>query len=53
MFSELDMYRTDPAQHPTTAGEELDDLHHDLTQVCPIPIPNSLLPYTNSKLFFP
>ena len=27
------MYRTDPAQHPTTAGEELHDLDHDLSDL--------------------
>ena len=30
MFPELEMYRTDPAQHPTRAGGERDDLDVDL-----------------------
>ena len=31
MFPGLDLYYTDPAQSLTTAGEELDDLDHDLS----------------------
>ena len=30
LFPELDLYYADPAQPLTTAGEELDDLDHDL-----------------------
>ena len=30
MFPELDLYYADPAQPLVTAGEELDDLNHDL-----------------------
>ena len=31
MFPVLDLYYADPAQPLTTAGEELDYLHHDLS----------------------
>ena len=30
MFPALDLYRTDPAQHLITAGQDLSDLHRDL-----------------------
>ena len=30
----LDLYYADPAQHLITAGQELDDLDHDLSDVC-------------------
>ena len=33
MFPELDLYYADPAQPLVTAGEELDDLNHDLPEV--------------------
>ena len=37
-ISELDLYYTDPAQHLTTARQDLDDLDHDLendlSEVC-------------------
>ena len=36
MFPGLDMYYADPAQHLTTAGEELGDLDHDLSEVCDV-----------------
>ena len=44
MFPGLDLYYTDPAQPLTTAGEELlddisvEDLNHDLSEVCKIPL---------------
>ena len=31
----MDLYYADPAQPPTTAGEELDYLVHDLSYVSP------------------
>ena len=31
MFPGLDLYYADPAQRLTTAGDELDDLDHDLS----------------------
>ena len=31
MFPGLDLYYADPAQHLEAAGEELDDLDHDLS----------------------
>ena len=38
MFSGLDLYYVDPAQPPTTtAGEQLDDLDHDLSTLRNIP----------------
>ena len=33
MFPGLDLHFPDPAQPPTTAGEEVDHLDHDLSQV--------------------
>ena len=39
LFPGLDLYHTDPAQPLTTAGEELDYLDHDLSdlsEVCKI-----------------
>ena len=33
MFPGLDLYCTDPAQPLTTAGEELDDLDHHLSDL--------------------
>ena len=33
MCSALDLYHADPAQPLTTAGEELDDLGHDLSDL--------------------
>ena len=33
MFPGLDMYYVDPGQHLTTAGEELDDLDRDLSDL--------------------
>ena len=33
MFSELDMYYVDPARPLTTAGEQPDDLDHDLSDL--------------------
>ena len=33
MFSGLDLYCTDPAQHLTTAGQDLDDLDRDLSDL--------------------
>ena len=33
MFPGLDLYYADPAQPLTTAGEELDDLDHDLSDL--------------------
>ena len=33
MFSGLDLYYAGPAQPPATAGEELDDLDHDLSDL--------------------
>ena len=33
MFPGLDLCLTDPAQHLTAAGEELDDLDHDLSDL--------------------
>ena len=33
MFPGLDLYYTDPAQPFTTAGEELDDLDNDLSDL--------------------
>ena len=34
IFLEYDLYCANPAQPLTTAGEELDDLDHDLSEVC-------------------
>ena len=36
MFPGLDLYYADPAQRITTAGEESDDLDHDLSEL-PVP----------------
>ena len=33
MFPGLDLYCTDPAQYLTTAGEDLDDLDRDLSDL--------------------
>ena len=33
MFPDFDMYWADPAHPLTTAGEELDDLDHDLSDL--------------------
>ena len=33
MFPGLDLYYPDPAQHLTTAGEDLDDLDRDLSDL--------------------
>ena len=33
MFPGLDLHYADPAQHPRRAGEELDDLDHDLSDL--------------------
>ena len=33
MFPGLDMYYVDPGQHLTTAGEKLDDLDRDLSDL--------------------
>ena len=33
MFPGLDLHYTDPAQHLRTAGDELDDLDHDLSDL--------------------
>ena len=33
MFTGLDLYYADPAQHLTTVGEELDYLDHDLSDL--------------------
>ena len=33
MFPGLDLYYADPAQPLTAAGEELDDLDHDLSNL--------------------
>ena len=33
MLPGLDLYYTDPLQHLITAGEELDDLGHDLSDL--------------------
>ena len=61
-FPGLDLrYKADPTQSLTTAGEELDDLHHDLydlydlPEVCYFPYIHLLYTYmveTFSKLFF-
>ena len=34
MFPELDLFNAGPAQALTAAGEELDYLDHDLSDVC-------------------
>ena len=44
VFTGRDLYNADPAQPPTTAGEELDDLHdlqidHDLSLMWNVPNP--------------
>ena len=36
MFFGLDLYSADPAQPLTTLGEELDDLDHDLSDLCEV-----------------
>ena len=36
MFPGLDLYNTDPAQALATTGKELDDLDHDLSDLCEV-----------------
>ena len=36
MYPGLDLYHAGPAQTLTTAGEELDDLDHDLSDLCEV-----------------
>ena len=46
MLPRLDMYYTDPAQPRTTAGQEPDDLYHDLSDLSDLSVRsvNSLAP---------